>query len=283
MHTNDSNKTIYIGDGQNIGFLDCILAGVTVSNRADEKSAHTVSEGYTFGYTVSGCGSIEAKDRTCPVSEGSFYFIAKGQSVCFHNKVSEHGETEPWERIWVQVDGVIADDLVRTFRLDDVFTREVNVRRHFLEIHDKLSLMNPEQAPSSLQRIACLLFEILTEVRRREFFSPVVQTSGTADAIKTYLDNNLYRDLSLDLLTEKFGFSKMHIIRLFKKEYATTPMQYLMERRISLAKNLLSGTVMPIKEISDLLRFSNTQHFSNTFRNAVGVTPNGYRKSKQKL
>ena len=39
---------------------------------------------------------------------------------------------------------------------------------------------------------------------------------------------------------------------------------------------------LPIKEISALLHYSNTQHFSSSFRNSVGVTPNRYRQASKK-
>ena len=71
----------------------------------------------------------------------------------------------------------------------------------------------------------------------------------------------------------------MHIIRVFKKKFNITPMQYLIDKKIGIAQSLLTGTVMPIKEIAALLRYSNTQHFSSSFKNAVGCTPNKYRQA----
>jgi AraC-like DNA-binding protein len=95
-----------------------------------------------------------------------------------------------------------------------------------------------------------------------------------------YIDSNIYSDISLDLMAEHFGITKMHIIRVFKRKFGITPMQYLIDKKISVAKSLLCGTVMPIKEIASLLRYSNTQHFSSSFKTATGITPNKYRQAK---
>lgn len=281
MYTNDSYSTIiHKSNKENIGFLDCILAGTTVLPSAEGKSIPAFSEGYTFGFVFSGSGTIEAQDRICNAASGSFYFVTKGERVTF---IEDAAADEPWELWWIQINGTMADDLVRTFRTDGVFTDSINVRAQFLEIRSNLPLLKTENGGPALQRIACLLFEILTEVRRSEFFPAAGHTAGTADSIRSYLDNNIYSDISLDMLAEEFGITKMHIIRLFKKTYQITPIQYLMNRRINIAKNLLSGTVMPLREISEMLRYSNPQHFSNTFRNAVGMTPHEYRKSTQKV
>ncbi len=279
MYKADTNDTVItIGSGGNIGFFDCVLAGTTEIGAGNERTSHTVSEGYTFGYVVSGKGTAESEGTVLPLPADTFYFIGKGQKVTFSG---EKTEEQPWKMLWIQTDGILTDDMIRTFRLGELFASAVNVRHPFLEIHDKLSRMKTGDHTAVMQKISCLLFEILTEVRR-EYFAPSDRRSeGTAEAIRSYLDSNLYNDISLDLLTEEFGISKMHVIRLFKKEFDTTPMQYVMDRRISLAKSLLSGTVMPVKEIADLLRYANSQHFSNAFRTAVGVSPNQYRKTMQ--
>ncbi len=83
-------------------------------------------------------------------------------------------------------------------------------------------------------------------------------------------------------MSAAFGVSKMHVIRVFRKKFGITPMQYVIERRIGAAKSLLTGTVMPIKEIAALLRYSGTQHFSTSFKSAVGCTPGQYRKSNNR-
>ena len=180
----------------------------------------------------------------------------------------------------MNLDGILVDRLTELFMLGEVCTAEVNVMRQFLEIHDRLEHMTCSNSAETCKQISCLLYELLMEVRHAEFF-PDMQDKNTLDErIRAYIDSNIYSDISLDLMAEHFGITKMHIIRVFKRKFNITPMQYLIDKKISVAKSLLSGTVMPIKEIAALLRYSNTQHFSSSFKNATGVTPNKYRQSK---
>ena len=102
-----------------------------------------------------------------------------------------------------------------------------------------------------------------------------------AERIKNYIDNMIYNDPSLDDVKDHFGITKMHAIRVFKNHYNMTPMQYAIGKRTEIASNLLKNTDLPIKTISDMLKYSNTQHFSNSFKKLLGVSPNKYRTSKE--
>ncbi len=275
MYNNEVNETGLHAADQAGGFFQCPLWGVTRPHEA-QKEYYAATESHIFGYVTAGCGYIEAAGERYTVAAGHFFFIKKGMGVYLY----PDGEN-PWERLWVHASGGLTEDLLRTFRLNDVTVAEKNVRSHFLELHDALAAMKDGEAAEGLRRGACLLFALLTEVRREALFAAGEQKRSVAEEIKGYIDNNLYNDISLDTVAAEFGISKMHVIRLFKKAFAMTPMQYQIERRVSVAKSLLAGTVMPIREISDLLRYANTQHFSNTFKNAVGVSPNKYRQAKQ--
>ncbi len=277
MHNNDANETIlYLQKGHPNEFLNCTLAGITYP-RADHREYHAAAESSIFCYVTSGAGQIEGERETRTVTAGDFFFIRKGTSVYLCPDAAD-----PWEKLWVHMDGAMTEELVRAFRLTDITVAKKNVRSQFIALHETLSAMKERTTPDGAARMACLLFEILTEVRKEDFFLNEGEPVGTAAAIKAYLDNNLYNDISLDTVATEFGISKMHVIRLFKKEFGITPIRYQLERKIAIAKNLLSGTVMPIREISDLLRFSNTQHFSNTFRNEEGISPNKYRTKARK-
>ena len=275
MYFTDSNeKMIFAQNGNPNGMLDCTLAGVTYPNPEYRIPRHPSSE-YVFEYVISGTGHIEYSGEVIDVHAGMFYYIKKGADVVYYADPDD-----PYEKIWINIDGILVDRLTELFMLCEVFTEEVNVMRQFLEIHDRLEHMTSTNAAETCRQISCLLYEILTEVRKTEFFPDTQDKNALDERIRSYIDSNIYTDISLDLMSEHFGITKMHIIRVFKRKFGITPMQYLIDKKISVAKSLLCGTVMPIKEIAALLRYSNTQHFSSSFKNATGVTPNKYRQAK---
>jgi len=269
-------QLIYSNTNCRSGYLN--IHRSCISGRKDDSHFITPSSDcHVFGYIIEGTGTIEAAENVIPLEKGDFYYICKGMSATLSSDPNKN-----LSGMWLEADGALTQDLLHIFQINGIAVFHRDVSHFFTEIHSRLMARIEENTPDTLQRIACLLFEMLTELRKDTFFPQPNHKQSTAEAIRDYLNTNLYNDISLDNITEKFGISKMHVIRLFKKKYNTTPMQYLGERRVTIAKSLLSDTVMPIKEISGLLQYSNTQHFSNSFKNAVGVSPNQYRKLKQK-
>lgn len=86
------------------------------------------------------------------------------------------------------------------------------------------------------------------------------------------------KKFDLPLMAKLSGISVQHIYRIFKELLDTTPHKYLLNRRIQKAKNLLSITERPIKDISDSCGFDNVETFFRAFKKSESLTPGEYRK-----
>jgi len=279
MYFNDTNeKIIYVGNHEPTHSLTCTLAGVTYPN-PEYRMLRYPSRDYIFEYVISGSGYLEYDRDEEPVVEkvtaGTFYYIAQGAEITYYADPDD-----PYEKIWVNLSGNMAEKLAEFFSLTPVFTARVNVLDLFLAIHDRLSHAAGTEMSLVKADVAGLLFEILTHANRELLFPDHREKNTLDEKIRAYIDSNVYNELSLDIIAENFGITKMHVIRVFKQKFGDTPMQYLAKKKICIAQSLLTGTVMPIKEIAAILRYSNTQHFSTSFKEAVGCTPNQYRQSR---
>lgn len=96
------------------------------------------------------------------------------------------------------------------------------------------------------------------------------------NSIKEYIRFNYTGPITLDDITELSNFSKNHLIRLFKEKFGRTPIQYKIYLRIERAKQLLAANYDTITEISQFLGFSDSQHFSKTFKKQTGLSPTEY-------
>jgi AraC-like DNA-binding protein len=65
----------------------------------------------------------------------------------------------------------------------------------------------------------------------------------------------------------------------FKEQTGCTPHEYYLQRRMIRARNLLVQSRLNLTEIALSLHFSDSAHFSNSFKTATGVSPLEYRKT----
>ena len=95
---------------------------------------------------------------------------------------------------------------------------------------------------------------------------------------KEFIDDCYNEPLDLDSIARKAYFSPYHFLREFKKVYNKTPHQYLMERRLDKAKELLQKNDSSVTEVCFEVGFQSLGSFSTLFTRNVGVTPLEFRK-----
>ena len=89
--------------------------------------------------------------------------------------------------------------------------------------------------------------------------------------------NELAHPPSTILLAERLGVSRPTLDRAFNADLGLAPAHLLARLRLDEAKRLLRLGEHPIAEIAYSLGFCNPAYFSNTFRNATGLSPKAWR------
>jgi AraC-like DNA-binding protein len=95
---------------------------------------------------------------------------------------------------------------------------------------------------------------------------------------RDHADRNYSRPLTLDDLAAVASLSKYHFIRLFKAAYGLTPMEYVSQRRIERAQDLLRATNLTVTEVCFAVGFSSLGSFSSRFRALVGESPSAFQQ-----
>jgi len=99
--------------------------------------------------------------------------------------------------------------------------------------------------------------------------------------INDYIDENLSEAISIEDLASELNISKFHFLNEFKKFTGMTPYQHLLNRRIDEAKTRLLDKDKKITTIALELGFSDSSHFSRTFKKVTGTSPRSFRESAQ--
>jgi AraC-like DNA-binding protein len=90
-------------------------------------------------------------------------------------------------------------------------------------------------------------------------------------------------DLPLDLseMSKQACLSRYHFLRVFRDTFDTTPHQYLIQRRIERAKELLSAGKSSVTDVCFEVGFQSLGSFSALFRRCVGDAPANYRQRER--
>ncbi|MEF3313294.1 helix-turn-helix domain-containing protein [Paenibacillus sp. GYB004] len=100
-----------------------------------------------------------------------------------------------------------------------------------------------------------------------------------AQQVAEYVQNGAEGELSLQEAADRFGLSPSQLSRMFKEEMRVNFIDYVIEMRMSRAKEWLVHSDMPIKQIADRLQYTTTQNFSRAFKQTTGMSPGQYRES----
>ena len=103
-------------------------------------------------------------------------------------------------------------------------------------------------------------------------------SKAVADCID-YIYAHLTDRITIDDLAGHVQLSSSYLSRLFKQELGISVSDYIREKKLDRAQNLLRYTDQSFAEIANLLSFSSQSHFIQAFRNHTGMTPRKYRDS----
>ena len=96
--------------------------------------------------------------------------------------------------------------------------------------------------------------------------------------ILKYIDNNMYKKISIDDLANYFHYNKDYIMRLFKKEIGYTITNYINSKRIYNSLKSFIYKDLSILNISINYGFYSQEYYCEVFHRIIGVTPSTYYK-----
>lgn len=104
-----------------------------------------------------------------------------------------------------------------------------------------------------------------------------------AQLARRLLDRHYTTPITIEQLSQEVALSPYYLIRLFRRIYKQTPHQYLIQLRITRAKELLRSSDLSVTEICMTIGFESLGSFSTLFRKEAGLSPSAYRRSSQTI
>lgn len=98
----------------------------------------------------------------------------------------------------------------------------------------------------------------------------------------TYINDHIGEDLPLTTLANVGGFNASYLSRLFKQEHKTTVTDYILDKRMKLAEELLACGDEKVQEVAAKAGYPSPNSFARAFRGYTGVSPAEYREVHKK-
>ena len=117
---------------------------------------------------------------------------------------------------------------------------------------------------------------------KKHYVTPSADVYERLCRARSFIDDSYDLPLNLDEISSKACFSRYHFLRLFRQTFDKTPHQYLVERRIERAKELLRVAHLSVTDICFEVGFQSLGSFSSLFHKTVGHPPITYREQARK-
>ena len=125
--------------------------------------------------------------------------------------------------------------------------------------------------------LAELLVLIMAESWHPEDATTAKKKASVGD-VKEFLDQSYGSKITLDGLAEKFYINKYYLTKLFKEQYGQPITNYLLNLRITKAKQLLRFSEKSVEQIGFEVGLGAPHYFSSKFKEVEGVPPSEYRR-----
>lgn len=164
-----------------------------------------------------------------------------------------------------------------SIRLDEIEAKELSDLGNRLH---ELLLKQIDRAYGDDLKEELLLIELLLLVNqwymKKNGNSKPIST-GRIINVMNYIDEHLTEDLTLDSIAYALSMDKYHLSHIFKAETQSSIFQYILVKRVSLAKDMLQKGYT-VTESCQLSGFNDYTNFIRTFKKISGYTPGKYRK-----
>lgn len=104
-------------------------------------------------------------------------------------------------------------------------------------------------------------------------------SSSNLAPLLAWMDKHAHQSLSIDTLAERAAMSTRTLIRRFREQTGTTPLQWILSSRVRHAQQLLEQSQLSIDEVALKTGFDNPANFRERFRRTLGVSPKVYRRT----
>jgi len=234
---------------------------------------------YLIKYCISGEGILEYEGSVCTVKPGQLFWI-DCEKPQYYRTSPEKGD---WRILWVHFYGQTAKAYYELFlaqnggnalmNIDaDVAVRSTLENLIALYKNGDNNLLDDVQASGLLTMLMTRCISAASHQKEASRLPEYIVD------VRSFINAHYTEQITLDVLSKTLSINKFYIQKLFKRYMGLSPNEYLIQTRLTRAKQLLRTTKLSVSQISMDVGISNIGHFISLFKQHEGITPGGYRQ-----
>ena len=235
---------------------------------------------FLFFYVEDGNGNLTYQNQTYTMKKGDCAFID-----C-RNKYSQSSSSKNlWSLKWVHFYGLNMGEIYSKYLerggeiCFSVADRDSNpfesILDSIIEIASSSSYIRDMKINEKLSSLLTILMEYSWNPEKITLYkSKCLNISN----VKAFIDHNFTEKITLEIVAKQFNVNKSYLLRLFKENTGLTVNNYILQKRILLAKTELRFTNKTLDLIAEECGFECANYFIRSFKKIEGLTPGEYRK-----
>ncbi len=230
-----------------------------------------------FYFIIDGEGMLALDGVTYDPKPNQLFLLPAGRLQSYAT-ISEHTFEKYWCHFRATIGGINLFQLLHTPVYIDVVDKESLIQK----FKTMMTLYNKKDY-YSIFKLQSLLIELIAyfieQADQNQVYLKVSSSMEKINSVLTYIEDRLSTSFTIEQLAEISHYHPNHLLRVFKQFTGCSPIQYINQRRMATAKNLLISSDESIAQISESLGME-PHYFSRMFKEETGYSPSLFRKMK---
>lgn len=223
-----------------------------------------IQDQYTLHFVLHGSGTLEIGGKKHPISKQQLFAIPPNEPMMYYPNPDDK-----WDYVWFCFSGTDAAELFHNLGAS-IHTPILNTENGS-QIEETLALLFSETDSPDAYMVNAIFYQVLHYILQPK--------PKQTKLVRTLIDQNFQSvDFTIEKLCKECGLSHSQLCRIFSENYGTSPKQYLIQKRLNYAKQLLRETNLKIEAIARSSGYLDSANFMKEFKKKVGMSAGQFRK-----
>jgi AraC family transcriptional regulator, arabinose operon regulatory protein len=233
---------------------------------------------YQLIYIADGKARFRINGKVQTLEKGSCVLFHPGEPQYYYYYLEEHPDI-----YWVHFSCKDSNPFLNQMGWGEETIYQVGVHNSYIHLFDGIIQELQLKQPFFETQLKFLMQQLLLKmgrnrIRERKIFE---NYNKEVEEVLRIFHLSPERDFTIKQFTKERGLNYYRFIDTFTKHVGISPRQYIINIRMTTAKELLTNSLFHISEVAQLVGYDNPLYFSRLFKKMWGISPTEFRKQNE--